>query len=151
MGARVPERLFDAARGLLGDVLVERARHRARGEDSLDGPMVESAEGGGMSERGVDIGGAETLAQEQDLACLCAPNARRAEAHQPKECGGARAHSLEGHLDLIEINGTLSLGQRMEPGGIELQALAAWDELVTRDAREVRGIDEELSLGHAHR
>ena len=147
----MPERLFDAARGLLGDVLVERARHRARSEDSLDGPMVEGAEGGGVSECGVDVGGAEALAQEQDLACLRAPDARRAEAHQPEECGGALAHSLECHLDLIEIDGTLSLGQRVEAGGIELQALAARDELVARDAREVRGIDEELSLGHAHR
>ena len=69
------ERLFDVAGGLLGDVLVERARHGARSEDALDGAMVEGAEGGGMSERGVDVGGAKALAQEQDLPCLRAPDA----------------------------------------------------------------------------
>jgi hypothetical protein len=130
----MPERLLDASRGLLGDVLVERARHRARGEDALDGTMVEGTEGGCVSERGVDVDSAEALAQEQDLAGLRAPDARCSETHQPEEFRRALAHCLEGELDLIEIDRTLALRKRMEPGGIELQALTARSELVTRHA-----------------
>jgi hypothetical protein len=36
----VTERFFEPSRGVLGDVLVERARHGARGEDALDGGVV---------------------------------------------------------------------------------------------------------------
>lgn len=73
LGARVTERLLDVARGLFGDVLVEGARHRTHGEDALDGAMVEGAEGCGVSERRVDIVGAETRAQSQDLTRLMTP------------------------------------------------------------------------------
>ena len=66
------------ARGVFGDVLIEGARHRTRGEDALYGALLEGAEGCGVSKRRVDILGAKALPQEQNLACLTAPNAGNA-------------------------------------------------------------------------
>lgn len=151
LGARVTERLLDMARGVFGDVLVEGARHRTRGEDTLDGAMLEGAEGGGVAKCRVDIVGAKALPQEQDLTGLTAPNAGSAEAHQAEEGGGALAHALEGDLDLVQVDGAPAVGRRMELGGIELETLTAWSELVACDALQVGRIDEELALGHAHR
>jgi hypothetical protein len=61
-GARLAERLFDATRGLLGDVLVERARRRAHGQDTLHGSSIEGTEGGGVTEREVDVFGRNSSA-----------------------------------------------------------------------------------------
>lgn len=80
--------------------------------------MVEGAEGCGVTERSVDIGGAEALAKQQDLPRLRAPDAGRAEAHEPEEGRGALAHSFEGHLDLIEVDRALALRRRMELGRV---------------------------------
>ena len=76
------ERLFEPSRGVLGDVLVERAGQRPRGEDALDGGVVARAERDGMTEREIDLVGGVALAQEQDLAGLRAPDPRWTEAHQ---------------------------------------------------------------------
>lgn len=72
-GARLAESVGDPAYGGLGDVFVERARWRARGDDALDRSVIEGAEGGGVAEGGVEISGGEALAQEEDLASLVAP------------------------------------------------------------------------------
>jgi len=72
-GALLAERLFEPARGLLGDILVEGAGGRGSGEDALDSAVIERAEGRGVPERVIEIGGVVPLAQEQDLARLVAP------------------------------------------------------------------------------
>ena len=89
-----------------------------------------------MSERAVDVGGGVALAEQQDLTGLMAPDPRRAEAHRTKEGGRALAHSLEGDVELVEIDRALSLSGRVEAGGVELEALSAPRELVARDARK---------------
>lgn len=68
------ERVGDAAHGLLGDVLVERAGRGARGEDALDGVVVEGAEGGGVAQGRVEVGRGEALAQLEDSAGLVSPD-----------------------------------------------------------------------------
>ena len=76
---RASPRVGDAAHGLLGDVLVERAGRRAGGEDALDGVVLEGAEARGVAEGGVEIGGGVALAQQEDLRapggprCAAAP------------------------------------------------------------------------------
>lgn len=110
---RVPKRLLDALRGILGDVLVERARHRARRKDALDGGALESTERSGVSECEIDLFGAVALAQEQDLPCLPRPRARRASTDEAEELGGALAHAVESDAELIEIDGALALRRRV--------------------------------------
>lgn len=68
--------VFESSRGVLGDVLIERARLGARGEDALDGGVVARAERRGMAERAIDLVGGVALAQEQDLARLRTPDPR---------------------------------------------------------------------------
>lgn len=46
-----PEGSLDATRGVLGDVLGQRARHGARFEDARDGAVLEGAEAPGMAQR----------------------------------------------------------------------------------------------------
>lgn len=55
------ERFFEPSRGVLGDVLVERARQSPRGEDALDGGVVARAERRGMTEREIDLVGGVAL------------------------------------------------------------------------------------------
>ena len=148
-GARLTERVGDAAHGLLGDVLVERAWRRARGEDAPDGVVLEGAEAGCVAEGGVEIGGGEALSEQQDLARLMCPQARRPGAHEAEEAGGVPSHVLEGDTELVEVEGALLSGPGVEPGRIEPEPLATGDELVARDAGEVCGVDEELALGDA--
>lgn len=74
------ERLLESLRGILGDVLVERARGRARLEDALDGTMLEGAEPRGMRERGVEVTGGVASAEHEDAARLMTPDAGRARA-----------------------------------------------------------------------
>lgn len=147
--ALLAECFFEAARGLLGDVFIEGAWARTGGEDALDGVVFERAEGRGVPERGVDVGGGIALAQEEDLARLVAPEPRHAEEHQSKERGGLLAHARECNVELLEIEWTLSLWLGMKTRRIELQSLAATNELVARDASQIGGIDEELVLGNA--
>jgi hypothetical protein len=104
-GARLTERVGDAAHGLLGDVLVERAWRRARGEDAPDGVVLEGAEAGCVAEGGVEIGGGEALSEQQDLARLMCPQARRPGAHEAEEAGGVPSHVLEGDTELVEVEG----------------------------------------------
>ena len=144
------EGFFEPSRGVLGDVLVERARQGARGEDALDGGMVARAERRGVAERAFDLVGGVALAQEQDLARLRAPDPRWPEAHQAKELGGVLAHVVERDVELVEVDGTASLRRRVEPGGVELEAGTARTELVARDAPQVGGIHEQLALRDAH-
>ena len=147
----MPERVGDAPHGLLRDVLVERARRRARSEDALDGVVLEGAEGGRVTECGVEVVGGEALAEQEDLARLVSPDPRRPGAHEAEEAGGVLAHLLEGDAQLIEIDGALPPGARVKPGGVELEPSAAGRELMARDAGEVGGVDEELALGDADR
>jgi hypothetical protein len=72
--------------------------------------VLEGSERRGVSESTVDIGRVVALAQQQDLTTLMTPDPRRAEAHQTKEVGRALAHSLEGDVELVEIDGAISLG-----------------------------------------
>ena len=141
----------DAACGLGGDVLVEGARRGAGGEDALDGLVVEGAEEGGVAERGVEIGGGEALAEQEDLAGLVAPDPRRPGAHEAEEARGVFAHLLEGAAELVEVHEAVAARARVEPGRVEPEPLAAGRELVACDAGEVGGVDEELALGDADR
>jgi hypothetical protein len=145
----VAEGALDSSHGLLCDVFVEGAGRGARGEDSLNGAVVEGAEGRGVGEGGIDIGGGIALAQKQDLARLMGPDTSRAGAHQAKEGGGALAHLLEGAAQLVELERALALRKRVQAGRVEPQALAARRELVAGDAAQVGGVDEELALGNA--
>jgi hypothetical protein len=148
-GAVLAEGVGDAAHGLLGDVLVERAGGGAGGEDALDGVMVEGAEAGGVGEGGVEIGGGEALAEQEDLAGVMSPEPRRPRAHQAEESGGVIAEMVEGDAELIEVDGAGASGAGVKSGRIEPEPLAARGELVARDAGEVGGVDEELALGDA--
>lgn len=103
------KRLLDAPGGILGDVLVERSRHRACGEDAFDGGTFERTERSGVSECRIDLLGAVALAQEQDLPRLPRPNSRGTSADEAEEVSGALAHAVEGDAELIEIDGGLSL------------------------------------------
>ena len=151
LGARMAERVGDAAGGLGGDVLVERARGGAGGEDALDGLMVEGAVERGVLERGGEVVGGEALAKQEDLACLVPPDPRRSSAHEAEEARGVLAHLLEGEAELVEIHRALAPRSRMKASRVEPEPLAAGRELVARDAGEVRGVDEELALGDADR
>src|SRR5271166_4642553 len=149
LGPGLPEGLFEPARHVLGDVLVEGARRGPSGQDALDGEVLEGSERCGVSECTVEVGGVVALAQQQDLTSLMTPDPWRAEAHQTKKVGRALAHSLEGDVELIEIDGALSLGWPVESGGVELETLSAPSELVACDASQVGRVDEELTLGDA--
>src|SRR6478672_5983432 len=128
------ERFFESSRGVLGDVLVERARQGPRGEDALDGGVVARAERGGMTEREIDLVGGVALAQEQDLAGLRAPDPRWTEAHQAEEFGRARAHVAEGDVELVEIDRAASIRRGVQSGGVEPEASTARSELMACDA-----------------
>jgi hypothetical protein len=146
----VTERFFEPSRGVLGDILVERARQGARGEDALDGGVVARAERRGVAERAIDLVGGIALAQEQNLARLRAPDARRPEAHQAEELRGVLAHIVERDVELVEVDGTAPLRRGMESGRVELEAGAARAELVARDAPQVGGVHEQLALRDPH-
>jgi hypothetical protein len=134
LGAREPERLLDASRGVLGDVLVERTWLGAGREDALDGGMLERAERGRMPEGALELLGGVPLAKQQDSSCLPGPRPRSTATDESEELGGALAHAVEGDAKLIEIDGTLSLGWGVQPGRIGLCASAARRELMTGDA-----------------
>ena len=148
-GALGAERLLEAARGVLGDILVERAGYRARLEDALDGAVLERTEPRGVREGGVEIRGRVACAQDEDDTRLVAPDPRRPRAEQPEERRPARPQTVEDGSELIEIHGALAARRRVQALGIELEAGAARRELVTRDARQVGGVDEQLALGDA--
>lgn len=136
---------------MLGDVLIEGAGHALGGQDPLDGGVAKRAVGGCVREGFVELIGSVALAEEQDLSDLCAPHPCAAEADEAEELGGALAHRLEGEPDLLEVDGAPSLGRRMEPSGVDLEAGSARAELVARDQAQVGGVDEELTLGDPHR
>ena len=136
------EGCFEPASRVFGDVLVERAWQRSRGEDALDGGVVARAKRGGVAERAVDLLGGVALTQEQDLARLRAPDPRCAEAHQAEELGRAGAHVAERDVKLVEIDRTPSLWRGMESGRVEPQSRTAWRELVASDAPQISGVHE---------
>lgn len=86
-GAGVAEGVCDALHELLGDVFVELAGAGARGHDALDGAVVQGSERGRVAERGVEVGGVEAIAEQQDLPRLVAPEPRCSPAHQPEKFG----------------------------------------------------------------
>ena len=150
-GARGAEGFGDSPDGLLGDVFVERAGGGARGHDALDSVVLESAEGGGVSERRVEILSGIPLAQQQDLTSLMSPDAWGPRAQETEEVGGLLAHPAEGGAELVEVDRALALRGRVQALGVEPEPSAAGRELVSCNAREVGGIDEELLLGDADR
>jgi hypothetical protein len=78
--------LLKAARGVIGDVLVEGAGDAARQQDALDGRQLEGAEAGGVGEGAVQVARVIAVAQPEDAAGLVAPEPRwPAGAEQPKE------------------------------------------------------------------
>ena len=145
------EGLVDPPRGLLGDVLVEGARPGARGEDAVDGGVVARAERGGVAQGLVDLLGAIALAQQQDVSRLDAPDTWRALAHQVKELDGVLAHVCERDVELVDVEGALSLVVGVQAGGVEPEPGAARSDLVARDAAQVGGVHEQLALGDADR
>ena len=119
-GALRAERLLEAARGVLGNVLVERARRRARLEDSRDGAVLERAEPRGVCERGVEVRGRVARAEHEDDARLVAPDPRWPRAEQPEERDPARPQALEHGGELIEIHRGLAARRRVQALGVEL-------------------------------
>jgi hypothetical protein len=149
-GVAGTEALVETPRGVIGDVLGEPARRRARGEDAGDGLLLEGTEGVGMAERAVEVGGGEALAQEQDLARVVARLPRRMGAEQAGEEGrGHRAHLLESGAQLVEVDDAAA-PRLVRAGRGDVRAGAARRELVARDAAQVGGVDEELMLRDAH-
>ena len=146
------ERVGDAARGLLGDVLVERAGRGAGGEDALDGVVVEGAEARGVARarrRGRRWRSARAAGGS---GAPGGPRRRGGPAlMRRKKRAACSPMLLEGDAELVEVDGALPAGPRVEPGGVEPEPLAAGRELVARDAGEVGGVDEELALGDADR
>lgn len=102
-------------------------------DDALDGSGLEGAIGGGVTERCVEIGGVETLAQEQDLARLMPPNSGRSSAHEVEESLRALAHLLEGDAELVEIERAPSRRARVDAGRVDLLAGAPGAQLVPGD------------------
>jgi hypothetical protein len=98
----------------------------------------------------IDLVGGIALAQEQNLARLRAPDARRPEAHQAKELSGVLPHVVERDVELVEVDGTSSLRRGVEPRGVELEVGSARTALVARDAPQVGGIHEQLALRDVH-
>lgn len=141
--------LLEPARGVVGDVLVERPRRGAGLEDSLDGAVLERTEAGGVSERAIEVSGVEPPAQEEDLSGVMAPGACRPGAQEPEESCGAVAEAGERCGELVEIDWALPPGGLVEAGGVSFRTGAARRELVARDAREIGGVNEELALGNA--
>ena len=150
-GARLPEGIGDAVHGLFGDVFIKRAWQSAGGEDAPDSVVPEGAEARGVGEGVVEIGGVVTLAEQEDLASLMSPHARRAGAHEMEERGGAFAHVLEGDAELVEVDKALPAGLRMEAMGVELEPFTAVDELMAGNTGEVGSVDKELILSDAER
>jgi len=62
----------EAAREVFIDVLGEASGSGARGEDALDGVVLEGAEGARVAQRRAEIGRGEALAQRQDQASVVA-------------------------------------------------------------------------------
>ncbi len=148
-GVASTEALVETTRGVLGDVLGEPARRRARGEDAGDGLLLEGTEGVGMAERAVEVGGGEALAQEQDLARVVARLPRRMGPEQTGEKGrGHRAHLLESDAQLVEVDDSAA-PRLVRARRRHVRAGAARRELVARDAAQVGGVDEELVLRDA--
>ena len=145
------ERLLEAPRRVLGDVLVEGPGRRARLEDALDGAMLEGAEPRGVGERSVEVTGDVAGAQHQDAARLVAPHPRWTGTEQPEERDATRPQAVERHGELAEVHRAPAARWRMETLGVELVPGAARRELVARDARQVGGVHEQLALGDAHR
>jgi hypothetical protein len=61
------------------------------------------------------------------------------------------AHLAKGGAELVEIDSALALRGRMQALRIEPEPKAAGSELVSGNAGEVGGINEELLLGDANR
>ena len=144
------ERLLEAPRCVLGDILVEGPGRRARLEDALDGAMLEGTEPRGMRERSVEVLGGIASAEHEDAARLVTPDARGARAQQAKERGAAGPQAVERHRELVEIHRAPAARRWVESRGVELLPGAGRRKLVTGDARKVGGVDEQLALGDAH-
>lgn len=146
MGVEVVE----AARGVFGDVLGERARLSARGEDARHGVVVEGAVRARVAERGAQVVGRVAGAQEQELAGVVAGEARRRGGEAGEEGGGVLAHVVEGLAQLVEV-GAVPVPWRVDPLRVDVEPRAPPRQLVARDAAQVGGVHEELALRHAHR
>lgn len=142
------EGLVEPACSLLGDVLGEATRGGARGEDALDGQVLEGAEGARVGEGGAEVGGGVALAQEQDLAGVVAGEAALRGGEAGEEARPIDADAGEGLLDLGEV-GAAAIPGRVDELRVDVHAAAARCELVARDEPEVGGVDEELVLGDA--
>ncbi len=141
--------LVEAARGVLGDVLGEGPGRDAGGEDARDGLVLEGAEGAGVAQRGAQVGRRVALAQEQDLARLVSGQARRRDGEPGKEVGGVLAHAVESRAQLLAV-GPPAIPRRVDALGVDVDARAPRRELVPGHAAQVRGVDQELALRHAH-
>src|SRR5262249_3357697 len=99
----------------------------------------------------VEVGRAEALAQQKDLARLVSPDPRRPCAHEAEEARRVLPHVLESDAELAEVDRALPARSRVQPRGIEPLPFAAGREFVARDAGQVGGVDEELALRDADR
>lgn len=78
-----------------------------------------------------------------------APGARRPGAQEPEESCGAIAEACEHGGELVEIDRALPPGWLVEASRISFRTGAARRELLARDALEIGGVNEELTLGNA--
>ncbi len=83
---------------------------------------------------------------------MVGPNARRMRRGELwQERGRAAPHLLERSAELVDVDGGLAIGTRMQTERIDLLAASARPKLVAREAGETRAIDEELRLCDAQR
>lgn len=124
------------------DVLVERARRRARLEDALDRGVLVGAKLSRMAEREIDVFRAVALSQQQDLTRLCGPDPWPAETHRSKEVGGRFAHTHVRLMELLEVECRLPAWWRMQTCWVEREPGATRRELMARNAAQVGCVHE---------
>ena len=90
------EAIGQTASGVFGHVLVEGAWLGASEQDALDGLHIEGALQGCVGQRGIQVTGVVSLAQEQDAARMMRPLTGWSAAEQAEEVVRPATHLLEG-------------------------------------------------------
>ena len=150
----MPEVAGETDGQILGGVLGQPPRCGARGEDALDGLVLEGAVGPRVLERGAQIFGAPTLPQQQDASGVVGRQARAVCAQRVEKCPSLLSHAVVGPPELVEIGRAAPIpGVRSRMAGVhaDIDARTARRQLVARDAREIRRVDEQLALRDADR
>src|SRR4051812_15758403 len=141
--------LVEPAGALLGDVLGEPARGRARGQDARHGGVLEGAEGAGVAERGGEVARRVALSQEENLPGVVAGEAALGRGEPGEETPSRLADGGEGHLQLIQVSAAAVPPGLVGAGRDDVVAGAARGQLSFGHQLEVSRVDEELVLGDA--